>query len=216
MSNIMKKDDKKLEQVEKETFLLFYKDGVIDLAMSSWLIIFAVNKIVDFYGIESPYIIRILIVPISIALALFKQFVTQPRIGFVRFGIRRRIKMLIIYIGLLVIFSLGLFIWLAISLGFIRNDIDRFVSLSIEIIVLLVIFIALGILTGYSKYIILGVFFVISSPVTLIISKYLEFEFYGIVIAFIGGIYFLVEGTTAMIKFFKTYRKKPVEFDGGK
>ena len=63
-------------KLEKKTFRSFYSDGIMDMAFGSMLIVFAINALLTIKGIEEPFILRILVVPIVLILALFKTFYT--------------------------------------------------------------------------------------------------------------------------------------------
>ena len=102
-----------LKEIEKRTFVSYHQDGLIDIFIGTYILLFAaailVNDILDLSTwFIIPAIFPALMVPIWIAL---KKRITIPRIGYVKFKATGANKLTIIFIGTLVmgVFTFFLF-----------------------------------------------------------------------------------------------------------
>ena len=80
------------KQLEKQTYLLFFKDGIFELLFGGIFIIYAINTWFEMSQLSSPLWQRLLIIPLSVILALLKELVTKKRIGKVTFSKKRKQK----------------------------------------------------------------------------------------------------------------------------
>jgi hypothetical protein len=97
-------NDVNLREVEKRTYSSYHQDGLIDIFIGTYIILFATailaNNILDLSTwFVIPAIFPALMIPIWIAL---KKRVTIPRIGYVKFKATGANKLTFLFIGTLV------------------------------------------------------------------------------------------------------------------
>lgn len=102
-----------LKDVEKRTYISYHQDGLIDIFIGTYILLFAtailVNNILDLSTwFVIPAMFPALLVPIWIAL---KKRITVPRIGYVKFKASGANKVTAVFIGTLVagVFTFFLF-----------------------------------------------------------------------------------------------------------
>ena len=97
-------NDVNLREVEKRTYSSYHQDGIIDIFIGTYIILFAtsilVNNILDLSTwFVIPAIFPALMVPVWMAL---KKRITIPRIGYVKFKATGANKLTFLFIGTLV------------------------------------------------------------------------------------------------------------------
>ena len=103
---------KSLREVEKRTYMSYHQDGLIDIFVSVYVLMFAsgilLMTLTDFsmwFVIPAMGIFPAIIAPIWVSA---KKQITMPRIGYVKFGSKGAKKLMAIFIGLMVA-GLGVF-----------------------------------------------------------------------------------------------------------
>lgn len=77
-----------LKEIEKKAYRFTYQDGIYDIMFGVLLLLFALAPIIrEFIGLG--YIL-FLVIPAPLILTLGKKYITAPRIGIVKFGLKRR------------------------------------------------------------------------------------------------------------------------------
>ena len=109
-------NDIKLKDVEKRTYISYHQDGLIDIFIGTYILLFATailaNNTLDLSTwFVIPAIFPALIVPIWMGL---KKRITVPRIGYVKFKTTGANKLTIVFIGTLVA---GLFAFFIFAFG---------------------------------------------------------------------------------------------------
>jgi hypothetical protein len=97
-------NDVNLKRVEKRTYISYHQDGLIDIFIGAYVLLFAtailVNNILDLSTwFIIPGIFPVLMVPVWVAL---KKRITVPRIGYVKFKATGANKLTILFVGTLV------------------------------------------------------------------------------------------------------------------
>ena len=105
-----------LREVEKRTYMSYHQDGLIDIFVGVYVLLFGVgilfSTVTDFSTwFVIPAIFPAVMVPIWISV---KKRITMPRIGYVKFGSRGANKLTVIFIGLMVA-GLGTFMALTFA-----------------------------------------------------------------------------------------------------
>jgi len=95
---------KSLREVEKRTYMSYHQDGLIDIFIGVYVLLFALgillNTVTDFSTwFVIPAIFPAIMGPVWISA---KKRITMPRIGYVKFGSRGANKLMAIFIGLMV------------------------------------------------------------------------------------------------------------------
>ena len=99
-----------LREVEKRTYASYHQDGLIDIFVGVYILLFGAGILLptmtDFTTwFIIPAIFPAVMVPIWIS---FKRRITIPRIGYVKFGFRSGNKLMAVFLGLIVA-GLGVF-----------------------------------------------------------------------------------------------------------
>ena len=99
-----------LRDVEKRTYVSYHQDGLIDIFVGVYILLFGagifLRTVTDFSTwFIIPAIFPAVMVPIWIS---FKRRITIPRIGYVKFGFRSGNKLMAVFLGLSVA-GLGVF-----------------------------------------------------------------------------------------------------------
>jgi len=105
-----------LREIEKKTYMFYHQDGLIDIFIGFYVLLFGIGislmTLTDFSTwFIIPAIFPAIMIPIWISA---KKRITMPRIGYVNFGVRGVNKMMAIFIGLIVA---GLGVFMVFGLG---------------------------------------------------------------------------------------------------
>jgi len=195
-------------ELEKNTFRMYYKDGVFDMSFGAMLIIYSINSSLDIIQVEYPFIMRILILPVFIIFALVKTFITSKRLGHVKFKRGRNMKrMKAMLIATLALVFTAFMYYLSVKGSITSDQKSTFIPLLIEFFFLITIFGLLAYFTDYSNFYIIGLAMGIGQPASRLLEPLLGTRFYGLVLMFIIGAYLLIIGAIAFISFFKKFPK---------
>lgn len=194
--------------LEKKTYRMLYRDGIFDLAFGSMLIIYSINMYLDINNIDTPFIMRILIVPVVLIFAAIKLLYTQKRIGYVKFRRTRNRKILVTFIVATsaLIFTTIIYI-LAAGGNMDYSDKNVWLHLLIEFIFLLSVFFLLAYYTDYYKFYLIGLAMAFGMPVSIYLEPYLGTRYYGLALVFIIGTFLLASGVIMLITFLNKFPK---------
>jgi hypothetical protein len=103
-------EETSLREVEKRTYISYHQDGLIDIFVGTYVLLFASGILLftmaDFNtGFVIPAIFPAIMVPIWISA---KKQITMPRIGYVKFRNKGANRLMAVFLGLMV-FGLGAF-----------------------------------------------------------------------------------------------------------
>jgi len=201
---------KMFKNLEKQTYLLYFKDGIFELLFGSMFIIFAANTWFDMQEIFRPYWLRLLIIPVAVVLAFFKEFITKKRIGKVQFSKLRRKKSRWMFVLVIAAQIITLVAFLLAATGKISSaGRTSLLGLLIEFFSLVSIFYALTWFTGYNTFVFAGLVFAFSTPFLLLINPELHHSLLRIGIMIVAGSSFFVVGMVRFINFLKKFPKSP-------
>ena len=93
-----------LREVEKRTYMSYHQDGLLDIFVGIYVLLFALGillmTVTDFSTwFVIPAIFPAIMIPIWISA---KKRITMPRIGYVKFGVRGANKLMAVFLGLMV------------------------------------------------------------------------------------------------------------------
>ena len=93
-----------LREIEKKTYTSYHQDGLIDIFVGFYILLFGagilIRTVTEFSAwFIIPAIFPSIMVPIWIS---FKRRITIPRIGYVKFGLRSANKLMAVFLGLTV------------------------------------------------------------------------------------------------------------------
>jgi len=196
--------------LERNTYRMIYRDGIFDLAFGSMLIIYSINMYLDINNIDTSLFMRILIVPVVLIFAAIKLFITQKRIGYVKFKRSRNRKKLISFIIATAALAFTTVIYILAAGGKMDSSTqNEWVSLLIEFVFLVSVFFLLAYYTGYYKFYIIGLAMGFGVPVSIYLEPYLGTRYYGLALLFIVGTVLIVLGIILLITFLNQFPKNP-------
>ena len=196
--------------LERNTYRMIYRDGIFDLAFGSMLIIYSINMYLDINNIDTSLFMRILIVPVVLIFAAIKLFITQKRIGYVKFKQSRNRKKLISFIIATAALAFTTVIYILAAGGKMDSSTqNEWVSLLIEFVFLVSVFFLLAYYTGYYKFYIIGLAMGFGVPVSIYLEPYLGTRYYGLALLFIVGTVLIVLGIILLITFLNQFPKNP-------
>ena len=105
-----------LREIEKKTYMSYHQDGLLDIFVGIYALLFAIGiSLMTMSNFSTWFIIPAIFPAIMIPIWISaKKRITMPRIGYVNFGIRGVNKMMAIFIGLMVA---GLGVFMVFGLG---------------------------------------------------------------------------------------------------
>ena len=195
-------------KLERDTFRIFYSDGIMDLAFGSMLIIFAINVFTSLSGNEESLIMKILVIPVILLLVIFKTFITSKRLGYVKFSPgRNRKRLAAILIATAAVIITAFIFYLSSSGKISREQKNDFIPLLIEFTVLVVIFSLIAYFTDYYNLYIVGLAMGIGSPLSIMLEPYSGTRVHTIAIMFLAGLGLFLNGIFLLIKFLNRFPK---------
>lgn len=196
------------KQLEKQAYLLYFKDGIFELLFGSIFIIYAVNTWFDMEQLPSPVWQRLLIIPVSVVLALLKEFVTKKRIGKVKFTRKRKQKSTWMFVMVITVQLITLIAYLLAATGKLgAEQKTSLIGLLIEFVILVLLFYGLTWFTGYNTFLIAGLVFAFSTPFLLLLNPELHHSNIRIGIMLTAGFSFCTFGMIRFVDFLKKYPK---------
>ena len=194
--------------LEKQTYLLYFKDGIIELLFGSMFILHAVNTWFDMEQLFRPYWLRLLLIPVAIALALTKELITKKRIGKVTFTKPRKKKTRKMFIMVVIAQIITLIVFYLAATGKIQSEQkNKLIPLLIEFTFLVLVFYTLTYFTGYNTFLVAGLIFAFSTPFLILINPELHHSNIRIGIMLTAGFSFGTFGAIRLIGFLKRYTK---------
>ena len=202
-----------LKELEKKAWRSFFQDGLWDIYFGLLLLALGLSSFTTLINLPEPLNLIIILIPIySIAILLLvlgKKYITTPRIGYIKFGTKRKKikKKLALILGIQVIITCIMVIFTALGLF-------QYIQINSMIIMLIIglLFVALpvGIIAYFWDFprlyiygLLGGLGFFIAELLNPIIGQPLDLF---IPYVIISGSMFIV-GSRYFIKFLKTYPK---------
>jgi len=194
--------------LEKQTYLLYFRDGIIELLFGCIFIIHAVNTWFDMEEIFRPYWLRVLLIPVTIVLVLIKELITKKRIGKVTFTKNRKKKNRRMFILVIIAQVITLIVFYLAATGKIQAEQkSKLIPLLIEFTFLVLVFYALTFFTGYQTFLIAGLIYAFSTPFLVLINPELHHSNIRLGIMLTAGFSFITFGTIRLVEFLKKYPK---------
>ena len=195
-------------QLEKQSFHNYFKDGIFEILFGSMFIIFIINSYSFNAGHENSLFVRLLIIPVSLILALIKMFITNRRVGYVKFSKPRRKKQKWVLFVAVVAQIIPLAAYILSLKGIIQTEQkSQFFSLFIEFMFLILVFGLISYFTQYPVFFIVGIIYAFGVPFTIYLKPWLKTRDYGYGLMAIAGIILLVYGFYRFVLFLKNYPK---------
>ena len=206
-----------LKEIEKKAYRFTYQDGIYDIMFGVLLVSFALAPIIrEFIGLG--YIL-FLVIPAPLILTLGKKYITVPRIGIVKFGLKRRDarKKLIIISAILVIITFMLLIMTITKTfpGTLGIMLDGF---AVPLIIGISTIIGMGVfayLKDFPHLWVYGLIIGVGIPVAEVLYKTVGTPLDGIITFGIPGILILFYGVLILSRFLRKYPLPEEEIANG-
>jgi hypothetical protein len=196
-----------LKQIERKAYMSYHQDGLLDIFVGLYILVFGLGIftmiIWDYtFGIILPGILVVTALPIWMGT---KRKITNPRIGFVNFGLRGASKVTAIFTGIMV---LGLGAMFVFTFAMVQSESRQWLDLIFQNGMLIVGFgsLAVSLLFGYSMGLKRLYAYGMLSVISLVIGHFVGFSFAYILIAL--GAVIMVTGIALLIGFVKKYPLK--------
>ncbi|NQU86642.1 MAG: hypothetical protein HQ541_12855 [Mariniphaga sp.] len=202
------KDKTLFNQLEKKSFHIYFKDGIMELLFGSIFLIYFTNSILDNLEITSPLLVRFLILPVTLILVLIKTLITNPRIGSVKYSkARRKKRKWVLYIAFSAQMLTAVAYFLSVKVIIQTEQKSQFIPLLIEFMFLILIFGLISYYTEYSIFFIVGLIYALSVPFTIFLQPWIHTRNYGYGLMAIAGLVILTIGFYKFFVFLKEYPK---------
>jgi len=197
-----------LNSVETKAYRTFYKDGLMDMFFGLILIGVGCNVLRLRMGMDTSMLITLAVILLIPAFLLSRLYVTRPRLGYVKFGEKRkRRKALALLVAIVTQVLFGFLLW--ISLRGHSNDqlLQKFINPYTEFIFIVIVFSLIGYLIDYNRFYLIG----FAVGIGLRLSEVLENSATSVVVVSlsfgIAGLFLVVLGIILLIRFLRDYPK---------
>lgn len=189
-----------LDSVESKAYRTFFKDGTMDMFFGLFLIGVGFNVLRLQLGKDTSNMITIAVLLLIPVYILSRIFITGPRLGYVKFGTRRKKrKTLALAVAIITQVVFGILFWTAFS-GPVENPLfHRMINPFTLFVFIVLIFCLLAYLIDYNRFYLIGLaagtglFLVdfLSNKTASILTVSLSFGLAGIFLSVFGLILFL-------------------------
>ncbi|MHC4355402.1 MAG: hypothetical protein ACYS0H_22105 [Planctomycetota bacterium] len=211
-----------LTDIEKRAYRSTFQDGIWDIFLGSTLLTLAVIALLSNRGMPEGRQMTVLIVLQAAALAFFiagKKYITVPRMGFVKFGARRKGKIRKSHVVLLGSAVMGAIAFLVTSQAMRDTPSERLRLIDFMPLVwavnAMVVFSLLGHYLDCPRLYGYGVLFALPVPVDRAIKTFVGVNLSPVAFA-VPAIVMLAIGVVLLIRFLRTYPGQPQEETNGK
>jgi hypothetical protein len=200
-----------LNEIEKKAYRSTFQDGIWDIFLGSLLLILAVGALLSNIGVpEGRNMIILVVLQVLVLLAFIagKKCITVPRMGFVKFGPKRKRKIRKSRIILLGSVLAGLVVFVAAALVIRSYPAGRpklllllpaaWVANAVIVFSLLAYYLDCTRLYAY------GVLFALPVPVDMVVKEFAGVNLSPIAFA-VPGMVMLVVGTMLLVRFLRDY-----------
>jgi hypothetical protein len=195
-----------LREVEKRTYMSYHQDGLIDIFIGIYVLLFGLGILLRSLGdfgtwFVIPAIFPAVMVPIWISA---KKRLTMPRIGYVKFGIRGAGKLMALLLGLMVA-GAGLGAFMAFSFSSSQGWALTFRNLMISysMIVIGIVAVAISSLFGYTMGLKRLYAYGLITFVLFLAGYFLPFPFEYILLT--TGLVITINGFVLLMRFIRKY-----------
>ena len=202
-----------LTEIEKKAFRSTFQDGLWDIFLGSLLLVLSISALLSNIGTTKKLHIGVLIVLqilVVLAFTVGKKRITIPRMGFVKFGPKRKQRMTKSRIILLISVLLGVVVFLIASALIQGNPAGRSKLLLFApvawVVNSIIVFSFLAYYMDFTRLYLYGVLFALPVPFDVAIQQFTELNLSPIAFA-VPGIAMLGVGTVLLLRFLHEYPK---------
>ena len=197
-----------LEKLEKKAASSLYQDGIFDISLGHVLIAFGTASWLENHLPETVSTLLALVIYLVVFIPIWVVyfFVTKPRLGIVKFGIKRRRSNAIVISLVTLVLIANIVVFILIFTDIIQFSGYEYLLAAIFGLVPLVIFTAMAYFLSYNRLYLTGLLFSAGFFLKELLTLQ-SLDLYGnIVFISIGGIIIAI-GLAYLIRFFKKYPK---------
>ncbi len=200
-----------LTEIEKKAYRSTFQDGLWDIFLGSQLLILSISALLSNIGTTKKLHMGVLIVLqilIVLAFTIGKKRITIPRMGFVKFGPKRKRKITKSRIILLISVLAGFVVFLIASAFIQSNPSDRSKLLLLApvgwVANSIVVFSLLAYYMDFTRLYLYGVLFALPVPFDAAIKQFTNLNLSPVAFA-VPGIAMLTVGTALLVRFLHDY-----------
>ncbi len=203
-----------LKEIEKKAYRSTYDDGLYDIGLGLLLLGFGMIPLLKNIGFPEP--LDLLLIPLAALLFVFlgKKHITVPRLGFVKFGNKRKAQKKNIRKLASIIIPIQIVLIILVRIRAFPKILNTELNLIVPIIIsmfLIIIFFVIAHIIDFPRFFIFGLLMAISYPTAEILYLYIGTPLDGLIPFGISGIILLSVGLTHLIRFLKKYPKSNLE-----
>lgn len=202
-----------LTEIERKAYRSTFQDGLWDIFLGSLLLVLSISTLLSNIGTTEKLQMGVLVVLQVLALLAFiigKKRITVPRMGFVKFGSKRKRRNAKSRIVLLISVFTGLVVFLIASALIQGNPAGRSTLLLFAPVAWvansIVVFSLLAYYMDFTRLYLYGVLFALPVPFDVAIKQFTDLNLRPIAFA-VPGIAMLAVGTVLLIRFLHEYPK---------
>jgi drug/metabolite transporter (DMT)-like permease len=200
-----------LTEIEKKAYRSTFQDGLWDIFLGSQLLILSMSVLLSNMGLTKKLHMGLLIilqVLVVLAFTIGKKHITIPRMGFVKFGPKRKRKITKSRIILLISVVAGLTVFLIASVFIQSNPANRSILLLFApvawVVNSVIIFSLLAYYMDFTRLYLYSVLFALPLPVDIAIKQFTNLNLSLVAFA-VPGIAMLIVGTVLLARFLRDY-----------
>ena len=120
----------KMSKLEKKLFTSYsFKDGISDIFWGLFLIGLGCSAFITNAGIERPFSLLIIALPVGGLFLAFKYYISRPRLGVIKFSkSRKRKRGFVLLIAVIVQIIVGVLLWLVLSKNETMENLSGFIN----------------------------------------------------------------------------------------
>lgn len=203
-----------LEKIEKKVAGTIFQDGIFDITLGHVLIAFGIASWLDSYMTEqlNTALGIIIYLGVIIPIWLVHYYVTRPRLGIVRFSVKRRRRNIIVIALVNSVLIISVVIFTLLIVDVIQFKGQGYLFAAIFGLIPLVIFTGLAYFLSFNRLYITGFLFSVGISLKELLTI-LNLELYGNIIFTSMGVIIVTIGLVCLIRFLKKYPKIEVDSD---
>ena len=195
-----------LDSVESNAYRSFYKDGLMDMFFGLLLIGVGFNVLRLRMGMDTSIYITLAVILLIPAFLLSRLYITRPRLGYVKFGEKRkRRKILALIIAIVIQLIFGFLLWVSFTNHGNNILLEQFFNPYTEFLLIVIVFSLIGYLIDYNRFYLIG----FATGTGLFLSEVFEKSTASVTIVYLSfglaGIFLTVLGLVLFIRFLHDY-----------
>lgn len=201
-----------LERLEKKAASVIYQDGIFDMMLGHVMIAFGIGMLVS-DRIPDPMdglLGFIIYLAIFIPLVFIQMFITKPRLGVAKFGLKRKRKSMVVIAIVTVILLSNIVLLILTITDVLQFGGHEYLAAALFGLIPLVIFTIMAYFLDFTRLYLIGPLFSIG----LFLKEFLtlqNYELYSNIVFISIGVIIVSTGLVFLFRFLKKYPKVEVE-----